>query len=152
MSEDLFQPSLTDENYTEKKTYNISKLFYVALFGGIIPTVVLATRNATWLGVDKKKIMLLGILGAVILISQMILVGIFLKFKLEYNVSLIYRVLYLLLYLGYYLLMKKPYEAHVMTGGKTQPLLKTAVIWIVIGVVAELIFLLPGGVLISNVL
>ncbi|NMC56615.1 MAG: hypothetical protein GYA50_05285 [Eubacteriaceae bacterium] len=150
MSEELFKPTLSEERAT--KTYDISKLYYVAFFGGVIPTVILGAKNARWLGIDKKKIILMIALGAIVLISQIIALKIFIAHPSDMDtrsnikiISIIYQGASLLLSYIYYNLMQKNFKMHIMTGGETEPMLKEAIIWTIIStVIVSLIFIYIG--------
>lgn len=155
MSDELFQPSLKNQNYVGLKSYNISKLIYVAFFGGIIPTVALGTQNAKWLRIDKKFINLMIILGGLVLFSKVIAVGLVLAHYLEVSsrtIKLMYRVGSLLVYLGYSFIMRGKFKQHNIIGGSYQPMLNDAIKWIIIGIIIEFILLSIGGGIISIVL
>lgn len=155
MTEDLFQPSLKQDNDRELKTYDISKLFYVAFFGGVVPTIALGTQNAKWLRIDKKLITLMIILGHLLLFSKVIVASLLLGEYIEVStrtIRWIYKVGSLLLYMGYYSLMKNKFKQLIITNGNLQPMLKDAIKWIVIGIIVEVILLSLGGSLIQNVL
>lgn len=152
MSEELFKPTLSEEK-TRTKTYDLSKLYYVAFFGGVIPTIVLGTKNASWLGIDKKKIILMIVLGAILLISQVIVLKIFIAHPSDMDtrsnikiISLIYQGASLLLSYIYYNLMKQNFKMHIMTGGTTEPMLKDAIIWTIIGTIIVLLIFIYIGV------
>ena len=155
MSEDLFQPSLKHGEYEETKSYNISRIFYIAFFGGVIPTVALGTKNAKWLKVDNKIIALMMALGGLILFSKIIVAGLYTAKVLAVSSSVIkwsYRGATLLLYMGYYFLMRQKFQQHVVLGGKIEPILKDTVIWIIVAIAVEAVLLVLGGYVIRNVL
>ena len=155
MSNDLFEPSLTRENYREIKTYQISRILYVAFLGGVIPTVVLGSRNAKWLQIDKKMIGLMMILGIAILFFKPLFVGLatvnYIKYEVR-SIRWIYNVACVLLYLGYYFLMKEKFKQHIVTGGEIRPILKDAVIWSVAGMLIEFGLVITGIRIIEYVL
>ena len=154
MIDELFESSLKRDDYSELKTYDISKLFYVAFLGGIIPTIVLGTKNANWLRVDKKKIGFLVILGVIVLFFKVILCSMVVAHYIEMSsraIRWVYRVACLLFFLGYYFVMKDNLNQHKITSGDFQPILKDAVKWIIIGIASELILLSVGGYIIKNV-
>lgn len=155
MSNDLFEPSLTRENYREIKTYQISRLFYVAFFGGVIPAVVLGSRNAKWLRIDKKMIGLMMLLGVAILFSKAVFAGLAAVNYIQYEAQTIrwvYHIACVLLYLGYYFLMKEKFQRHIMTGGEVQPLLKDAIIWSAAGMLVEFGLTITGIRIVGYVL
>lgn len=149
MSDNLYQASLTQEDYKEIKTYQISRLVYVAFFGGVVPTIVLGTKNAHWLRIDKKIIALMIILGAVILLFKPIFLGLIAASYVGRNnlnmIKWIYRGACMLLYLGYYYFLREKFNQHVVTGGEVRPLLKDAIIWSAVGIIIEVILMLAGG-------
>lgn len=156
MSNDLLTPSLTREHYREIKTYDISKLFYVAFLGGMIPLIVLGCRNANWLQVDKKVIALMTMLGVAVLLTMLTLAGLSAGKYLNYEkttIRLMYNAACVLFYLGYYLLMQKKFKQHILLGGDTEPLLKSAAIWWLVGLVIEagvvvsIFFLVKKGII-----
>lgn len=155
MSENIYQPSLKSEDYNETASYDIAKLFYVAFFGGVIPTVVLGTKNARGLKLDKIITGLMIGIGVVILAAKIVLVSLM---NVRYfaadsrYIRWIYRGVCVLLYLGYYWAMKQRFKQHLVTVGTTKPLLKDAIIWIIVGSVAEFILLIAGSMVFRYVL
>lgn len=155
MSNNLFEPSLTKENYHEIKTYEISRLVYVAFFGGVIPMVVLGSKNAKWLQIDKKMIGLMVALGVVILFIKSVFVGLVNAHYVEYEartIRWIYNIACLLLYFGYYFLMKEKFKQHIITDGEVQPILKDAIIWGIVGILMEFALGMAGVKIIAYVL
>jgi len=128
----------------------------VAFIGGIIPTVVLGTRNADWLRVEKKMTVLMIILGSVILFSKLLAVGLLAAGYIQFDIGtkaikLIYRAACVLLYFGYYFLMRDKFNQHIMTGGEIQPMLKDAIIWSTVGAVVEGFFMVAEAGIIKGV-
>lgn len=141
MDKDLFQASLNDEAEEGLQSYNISKLFYVAFFGGIIPTLALSTKNAKSLRLDRVFINLMIVLGIGVIIIKAVVVGIYAAGAITINSSIIrniFRGAALVYYLMYYMKMKPHFYQFVITGGEYKPLLKDALIWIAIGIVVEM--------------
>ncbi|WP_070119685.1 hypothetical protein [Bacillus marinisedimentorum] len=137
--ERLYEASL-DEGWQETRTYDINRLFLVAFFGGVIPMVALGTRNAKWLGAQKNAVYALVAAGAVMLTAKIVLVamvsaetGPIDKDMIKYG----YKIGSVLLFLGYKFLLNKPFQQHLVTGSKVEPLLGSALKWIVIGVIVE---------------
>lgn len=139
---ELFQPSL-ENGWKETKTYEINRLFLVAFFGGTIPTIILGTRNARWLNVPKKYINLLIVLGVLFTIFDF---GLFyfytqgdfspdsrplIKFGLKLSA--------IILFFLYKLVLNKPFQQHMVIDGEITPILKPAILWIVIGGIIEFI-------------
>ena len=148
MTDELFKPSLENEEPIKIETYDIGKLFYVAFFGGIIPTVVLGTINAKGLRISKNITNILATIGILILLAKVVIVGLVVSGSMTLdNRSLrwIFRIVAVALYLVYFRIMKPKFEQHMFLGGEVKPLLKHAIIWMVIGVMVELILLSAGG-------
>jgi hypothetical protein len=72
MSQDIYQPSLEQGEDYQTRTYDINRLWYVAFLGGLVPTMILAARNAGWLRVDRKIINLVTGLGAAMLLVKLL--------------------------------------------------------------------------------
>jgi hypothetical protein len=153
MSQDLYRPSLNEENSKCTITYPIDNFFYVAFFGGVIPLVVLGTRNARWLKIDKWiQYVLIG-LGIVILLSKIAIVSLVSQKVLVIESRYIkysYKIASVLLYLLYYDVMKKKFRQHMLFGDE-EPLFIEALVWILVGAVVESILLMVGGLVISHV-
>lgn len=155
MEQEIFQPSLQENVNYRTQSFDIGKIFYVAFFGGVIPTVVLGTKNAKWLGIDKKWIYLMIGLGAAILTVKAIVTGMIVEGYLDFDRRMlrwIFKGASILLYLGYYGMMKQKFQQHTILGGTTKPILKEAVIWILIGIVIEIVVLTAGGFLVGYIL
>jgi hypothetical protein len=137
------------------KTYQISRLFYVVCFGGVIAIVVLGSRNAQWLQIDKKMIGFMMILGVAILLFKLIAIGLaainYIQIEVK-NICWIYSIGCVLLYLGYYFLMKEKFKHHIAAGGEVQPMLKDAIIWSVAGMLLESGLVVTGVGIIGYVL
>lgn len=137
---DLFKPTLTEDNTISMESYNIKSLFYVAFFGGVIPTIWLGTKNAKLLNIDKKKINLLIATGIIFLSIKMLVIWMSFSGLLIVSRRIItwtYRGLTLILYLGYYLGMKKEYDQHVFFGGKIRSMGKEWILPFVVGIIVE---------------
>ncbi len=151
MQEELFKPSLSyDSEKMETKTYDIRKILYVAFFGGVIPTVALGTKNSKWLGINKKIVYALICAGVLILATKMVVVSMFYSKFINVDrrvINLGYKGLSLLLYLAYYRCFKLSFNKHTFLGGETTPILKDAIIWILIGIVTEAALLYFVGVM-----
>lgn len=148
MDKDIFKPSLKEDGIRKTDTYDIRKLFYVAFFGGTIPITILGVRNSRWLGVKKGFVTAFYLIGALILVSKIFVVALYMGDALEIssrNIRLGVRVADVLLYAFMYMVMNPKYKMHLMTGGEEQPLFKNALKWIIIGIVAELALLSAGG-------
>lgn len=155
MSSELFQPSLKNQNFEDIETYDIHKLFYVAFFGGIIPTSVLCSKNAKGLKLNRKIISFMVVLSILILLAKVIFVGLMTSHYITVNTRYsrwIFRVINVIFYLIYYRFMKPGFNMHIFDGGETKPLLKDAIKWILIGIVIEFVLLFTGSMVIKYVL
>jgi len=151
----LLTPTLKIEGIIETKTYDISKLFYVAFFGGTIPTTILLARNAKWLRLSNKCIFLIYLVGTLILLSKVTVASLITGHIINFNqreIRLGVKVADVVLYLIVYFLMKERFTKHILTGGDTEPLLKTSIVWIAIGILIEFILLTIGGALGAGIL
>ncbi|MCP4152841.1 MAG: hypothetical protein GY757_34230 [bacterium] len=162
MNNELFEPSIPDD-HKPSKSYNISYLFYSAFFGGLIPTMVLCSRNAAWLYIKEKTIHKLIAAGIILLVFKIFLMGYFMS-GMEGGLQLgevlgqskrlmriASKIMAVLLYLGYYMVMKKAFTRHIATGGETEPLLSEAIIWILTGGILENIIMFVGGLFARNI-
>lgn len=160
MDQNLLKPSLQTE-WTETESYDIGSIWYAAFFGGIVSTIIIASRNAFWLRIRPAVVYTLIGVGVIILFGQLAAIvyltngnwnlTAILALRRTGNIRLIRRVIPLGMYLLYYLSMKKPFQLHLVTKGELKPLLKDAVRWIVIGGAVEAIILLGGAYLLSYV-
>ncbi|WP_059173831.1 hypothetical protein [Bacillus sp. FJAT-27445] len=144
---DLLRPSLT-KGWKVTKTFDINRLFLVAFFGGAIPMMILGTRNAKWLNVPKNTINLLLGAGMLIFIGELALFHFYFS---DFSVNgdrtprYIMRALNIILFFFYRFALKKPFQQHLFTNNnEIQPLLKPAILWILIGGTIELA--LFGGI------
>ncbi|BBK76129.1 MULTISPECIES: hypothetical protein [Clostridium] len=155
MSDELFQPSLKNQNYEGLKSYNITKLFYVAFIGGIIPTIALGSKNAKWLGIDKKYINFMMILGGIILFIKFTVCGLVVANYLDVSsrkIRYIYKIASVFIYIGYSFLMRDKFNLYNIMDHSYQPMLKDAIKWIIIAIIVEGILALIVGGIINSVL
>ncbi len=147
MNNELLMPLLDRNKFTSLKSYNISRLFYVAFLGGIIPIIVLGCKNMTWLKIDRKIIVISRIVGTILLVAQICLVMLYFRGLIEITVRsivLTFKIVDIMLYLLYYFFMKTNFMIHFTFYSQTVPLLKPAIKWSMIGVIAEFVFLIIG--------
>ena len=140
---ELYQSSL-DKGWQDSKSFDINKLFLVAFFGGIIPLIVLGRRNANWLHVPTKKLYPLIAISIVLVVSKFLLVHAALEGYVPFGIREIrngFKISLVLLFLYLKHILSKPFQQHMVTNGETEPLLKTAIIWTLIGGVIETILL-----------
>lgn len=148
MDESILKPTLRNEGFKETQTYDLSKLFYVAFFGGTIPITILGSRNAKWLGIKKNRINIFFLAGLLILVGKMVVFALNNGNVIEVSsrdLRLGVRVADVLLYLAMYFVMKPRFYRHMLDGGEASPLLKDAIKWIAIGMAVEFVLLLIGG-------
>ncbi len=161
MNNELLEPSIT-EDHEPIKSYNINYLFYAAFFGGLIPTMGLCSKNASWLHIKKKTIHILIAAGIILLLVKLLLMGYFLSGVEGSNFGEMLRerkrmmripakIMAAVLYLGYYLVMKNAFKRHIATGGVPTPLLSDALVWTIAGGLFENLIIFGGGILVSNI-
>lgn len=139
--QDLYESSL-DQGWQETKTYDINKFFLVAFFGGVIPMLVLGIRNAKWLRVSLKWIYPLIAFGIVLLLAKYLLYVPSIEGDAFIDNRMVrygYKAGSIILFLLFKLLLNKAFNQHLVTHGETEPLLKDAIIWIIIGGIIEVI-------------
>lgn len=155
MSEDILKASLKDDTGRNTQTYDLNMLFYVAFFGGVIPTIVLGTANLKWLKIDKRIANLLITVGVIILIAKAAVYGLISGSYFVFDSRYLRwgsRIAAVILYLVYYAVMKEKYRQHLLLDGQVKPILNTAVKWVVIAMVIEAVLLFSGRLIIKNVL
>lgn len=136
---ELYQPSLASK-WRESKTFDINKFFIVGFFGGVTPLLVLGWKNADWLKVPRKKIYPIIAFGVVLVLAKALLLLAANGGMLQFNTSglkLFYKFGCILIFFYLKFLLNKPYKQHLLTSGDTEPLLKTAIIWSLIGIGIE---------------
>lgn len=132
----LFQPSLQDGDVWIRKSFDVNKLVYVGFFGGVIPILVLGTLNAKWLRLDKRVTYSLLALGIAVFVADAVY---------EYTVSNVSGSVPLMRISGavfailYQLALRKKFHQHRVLGGTEKPLLKLGLLWIVIGIIVEIL-------------
>jgi hypothetical protein len=144
MQEDLYSPSLQGREVSNTKSYNIGSLFIVAFFGGVVGVSVLGLRNAKWLRLERKFILLLLATSVgLFVINHFIFFAIsngMISMKDTYfdNITKGFGILTFMIY---YFTLKKPYKEHLAVGGDTEVMFGQGVLWIVISVIIEVAFL-----------
>lgn len=152
MSQELFQSTLREENEGKLKSYNLEKLYLVAFFGGLIPTVALSIKNALWLRIDRRWTIFMGGTGVIYLLSKVYFVSYYVPAIIQQGhdsqtrmTKYIFRAITLLISVLFIRIMNKQYRRQQMFGGEFQPILKDAIIWTLIGTIIEVIVILLGG-------
>jgi hypothetical protein len=137
----LYESSL-EQGWNETKTYDINKLFLVAFFGGVIPILALGIKNAKWLKVSLKWIYPLIAFGVILLLAKYLLYVPSIEgeaFIDNRTVRFGYKAGSIILFLLFKLLLNKAFKQHLVTQGETEPLLKDAIVWIVMGGIIEVL-------------
>lgn len=162
MDQDLLKPSLQSE-WTETESYDIGSLWYAVFFGGLVTTIIMASRNAMWLKVRPTLVRSLIGLGILLLFGEIVAAAYLTKGswsvaaivairRQSSTIRWIRRGIPLGLYLLYYLSMKGPFQQHLITKGELKPLLKDSIIWILIGGTIEAAILIGGSYILSYVM
>lgn len=133
LNRELLQPSLANGEIRVTKSYDIDRFFYLGFFGGVLPVMILGTRNAIWLRCSKKMIaMLLGI--------SLLLCGL----KLAYvawtgadSVALLSRIMGVALAVVYRYAQRKRYKLHSVIIGEDQPVFWWGLLAVVAGIVFD---------------
>lgn len=159
MEENIFKPTIEEGRFEPTKSYNIHNLFYVAFFGGILATIILSARNAKWLKISKESFNLLLVFGIGLFIIEIFISSSVLNNLIVFSgpndrryLRWAFRLLALLLYFVYFQMMKQSYRKHSMLGGQNEPLLKDAIIVIIIAVIIEVILVSIGKAALSYVI
>lgn len=134
-SSDLFQPSLQD-GWSQTKSYDINRFFLVAFFGGPLPMMVLGVRNAKWLNVPRGNMNWLIAASVLVLLVQAVLFymyaeGVFAEGNRTPRYAT--QILAVLLFFFYKFVLNKPFQQHLLTNGELEPLLKPALLWMILG-------------------
>ncbi len=144
------------ENSGKLKSYNITYLVFVAMFGGFLPLMIMGGKNAFWLKVDRELIWILTAIGTVLLLSEYssaiyiwskINAGVDATYynEIKQYVRLGFIVLSILLYFGYRRVMIDEFRQYSLMERIYSPLFLEAILWIVFTKVFELVVL--SGVL-----
>lgn len=144
----MLKPSLNEMEDANYKSYDISKLFYVSFFGGVIPLIILGTKNAKWLRLKKNNIYILASIGILMILLKVIVVGLLVAKQIIVDPTYLkwgFRLLSVCLFLGYYYSMKGKFEKFILLDQEVQPILKHALGWIAVAIVVEWILLTIGG-------
>ncbi len=157
--EELLKPTLQDLKLTS--SYNIKKLFYVAFFGGLLPTIILSYQNAKMLFLKKTYTRLILLIGSLGIILKIIILGTAIDWEISKHtltvlnekreLRYVFRFIAVGIYYIFYLMMKKKYIQHIHTFGVVQPLIKKAIIWIFFGGIIELVIITGGVLLIGTI-
>ncbi len=147
MSNEFIMPTLEKDEFEKLKSYDISQIFIVAFFGGIIPTVILGCINMKWLKIRKVIIVISAIIGALLLAAKMCLITLYFSGEIELaqrSIRLISKIGAVVLYCFYYFLMKSRFALYQTFYKGTEPLLKPAIKWIILGIIVEFVLMYIG--------
>lgn len=134
MQEDLYTPSLAEGNLKNTKSFEISSLFFVAFFGGIIAVAALGLQNAKWLHLEKKELRLLAIISIELFVIKLLFLyanAIELIVLSDSLIRLIEKGLGILCFYIFYMHLKKSYKEHLTFNGSKEPLLLQGIIWVI---------------------
>lgn len=150
MQEDLYTPSLVDGEGRKTKSYNISNLFFVAFFGGVVAVAMLGMRNAKWLQLEEKYIRILTAISISLLLFKLAIVYAVTHQLIDVEGStsrFISRVIGLLCFAVFYLFLKRPFKEHLLLHGETEPLLKQGILWVLLAALIEGVLVVSISVL-----
>lgn len=145
MIEDLLKPSFGGGAIQPSKSYDIGRLVIVAFFGGFISMGIIGTINGRWLKLDKKILILLGALGVILVAAKLVLLYLIASGQVAMENKMfrqIDRIGYVLYFAAYYLALRAPFRLFAATGGQPLPLLKPAILWILVGGAIESLMVL----------
>ncbi|WP_147535207.1 hypothetical protein [Bacillus marasmi] len=129
-----------NQSSKESKTYNIYQFFFIGFIGGVIPMMVMGTQNANWFKIPKKYSYSLIALGLILLTAKFWAFGLVFQGTLLIKAQVIrylYKFACLLFYYLYLVLLTKPYKEHLSHNGELTPILKPAIIWVMVGAIVE---------------
>ena len=130
-----------DQSKRETKTYNIYQFFFIAFIGGVIPLMVMGTKNANWFNIPRKYSYSLIVIGTFLLVSKFWMFSLVFQGTLLIKAQVVrylYKFACLLFYYLYLVILTKPYKEHLSNNGELTPIVKPALLWIVVGAVVEL--------------
>ena len=146
MEKDILQPTLeSDKEFVNLKAYNINILFFLSLFGGLIPNVWYSVKNARWLKFKKAIVFRMLIIGMLLLIVELAMLGMLVKignFSTAFMVWFIFRWISFGLYAYYYWLMRTKYKLVKFFLKDVEITWITVILWIIIGIKVEFLIVL----------
>lgn len=125
MMENLYEPSLTNNEVDRTRSYEISNLFFVAAFGGIFAITILGIQNAKWLKIEKKDIQLLVIISIVLIIAKLAVVYAIGQQLIpidEKYIKFIGRLFGVACFFIFFAFLDKPYKEHLAVDGGAESL------------------------------
>lgn len=141
MNQELLQPSLRHGGVRETKSFDIGYLFYIGLFGGLLPVLVLGTVNAFWLRMQKNVTAMLLIFGIGLHFSVFFYTW---KTGSGREAFLFSRVAAVLLGICYQWVLRKRYRLHSVLHGVHRPLTKPAVLLSLTGLLVDVLLIQAG--------
>ncbi|MEB2299751.1 hypothetical protein LAV72_08970 [Lysinibacillus xylanilyticus] len=138
--ENLYEPSLTSKDVDRTRSYEISHLFFVALFGGILAIAALGIQNAKWLKIEKKHIQLLTIISIVLIIAKFAVVYAIGQQMLDIDkkyIKFIGRLFGAACFFIFFSFLNKPYKEHLAVDGEAQPLRRSSIILFIVSIIVD---------------
>lgn len=129
--ENLYKPSLTSNDVDRTRSYEISHLFFVAMFGGILAIISLGIQNARWLKIKKKHIQLLIIISFVLIIAKLAVVyaiGQQIIAIDKKSIIFVDRLFGIACFFIFFVFLNKPYKEHLAVDGELESLRKSGFI------------------------
>ncbi|MGY3187318.1 hypothetical protein [Lysinibacillus sp. TE18511] len=123
--ENLYKPSLTSHDVDRTRSYEVSNLFFVAMFGGIFAIVALGIQNAKWLKIEKKYIQLLTIISIVLIIAKLAVVYAIGQQILpieEKYIKFVGRLFGAACFFIFFTFLNEPYKEHLAVDGEAESL------------------------------
>ncbi|MGE7675141.1 hypothetical protein ACQKMV_16435 [Lysinibacillus sp. NPDC094403] len=128
--ENLYKPSLTGNDIGKTRSYDISNLFFVAMFGGLFAMAAVGLQNAKWLKIEKKYIQLLTIISIVLIIAKLAVVYAIGEQIIadEKSIIVVDRLFGIACFFIFFVFLNKPYKEHLAVDGGTELLWKSGFI------------------------
>lgn len=144
---EVFEPVMKNDNNDKLRSYNSTNLFYVAFFGGIIPTIALNYQNAKWLRLNKKIVNYMAILGVAVLVLKAMIVSLKLEgyiFLSDREIRWGYKIITVSIYVIYQKIFENRNRLFQIIGEEKEPILRDAVKWWLIGAFIEFAAMMSG--------
>jgi len=132
--ENLYKPSLTGNDIGKTRSYDISNLFFVAMFGGLFAMAAVGLQNAKWLKIEKKYIQLLTIISIVLIIAKVAVIyaiGQQIIAIDEKSIIVVDRIFGIACFFIFFVFLNKPYKEHLAVDGGTELLRKSGFITLI---------------------
>ncbi|MGE7999364.1 hypothetical protein ACQKOF_11875 [Lysinibacillus sp. NPDC093190] len=132
--ENLYEPSIKSNDVDRTRSYEVSNLFFVAMFGGLFAIAALGLQNAKWLKIEKKYIQLLTIISIVLIIAKLAVVyaiGQQIIAIDEKLIKFVGRLFGAACFFIFFAFLDKPYKEHLSVGGEAESLWRPGFIAII---------------------